>query len=119
MDCCGCLSTDECPPGYRLLQPEDLAVGKDGKSGARMSRVFVTDKAAGGAEAAVGIEATGPTAIGAEVSSPPAVLKQPLALKRQAPQPLAPKRQAPTKQPLEQLAPQALPQPQLLKQLLQ
>ena len=32
MDCCGCRSTDECPPGYRLLQPEDLAVGKDGKS---------------------------------------------------------------------------------------
>ena len=70
MDCCGCLSTDECPPGYRLLQPEDLAVGKDGKSGARMSRVFVTVKAAGGSEAAVCTEATGPAAIGAEVSSP-------------------------------------------------
>ena len=98
-----------CPPGYRLLQPQDVAAGKDvlyisrdpstphihtqilditinddkiklkHKSEAPMKRVFVTDKAA------VGAEATGPdrAAIGAV------------------------------------WAPQALPQPHLLKQLLQ
>ena len=70
----------ECPPGYRLLQPQDVAVGKDvlyisrdpttphihtqilditingdeiklrHKSEAHMNRVFVTDKAAVGVE---------------------------------------------------------------------
>jgi hypothetical protein len=86
----------ECPPGHRLLQPQDLAVGKDvlyisrdpstphvhtkilditivgdkikleHKSEAPMNRIFVTDQAAVGAEAAgpdkaaVGAEATGP-----------------------------------------------------------
>ena len=86
------MAPPECPPGYRLLQPQNVAVGKDvlyisrdpttphihtqilaitingdkttlgHKSEAHMHRVFVTDKAAAGAEetglskAAVGAE---------------------------------------------------------------
>ena len=86
------MAPPECPPGYRLLQPQDVAVGKDvmyisrdlstphihtqildiringdkiklkHKSEAQMNRVFVTDKAA------VGDEETGlvKAAVGAE-----------------------------------------------------
>ena len=90
------MAPPECPPGYRLLQPQDVAVGKDvlyisrdlstphihtqildiringdkiklkHKSEAQMNRVFVTDKAA------VGNEETGlvKAAVGAEATGP-------------------------------------------------
>ena len=100
-----CSASLECPPGYRLIAKQDLAVGKivlyirstgehihtnivdaktrddriklEAKSQAQISRIFVPDEAAGGAEAtgsataAVGAVASAENGAGEAVPPPP------------------------------------------------